>query len=71
MGKYSVNRTRKSEDRREACILASPNDDIRTAGLRVLAKLIAQDLRAHRLRYGSIQIDETSKAKGTNIENLS
>ena len=71
MRKYSVNRTRKSKKRREARILASANDDLRTAGLRVLAKLIVQDLRARRLGYGSLQTDETFKAKGTNVENLS
>ena len=71
MRKYSVNRARKSKKRREARILASANDDLRTAGLRVLAKLIVQDLRARRLGYGSLQTDETFKAKGTNVENLS
>ena len=71
MKKYSVNRTRKSKKRREARILVSANDDLRTAGLRVLAKLIAQDLRARRLGYGSQQTDETFKAKGTKVENLS
>ena len=71
MRKYSVNRTRKSKKRREAHILASANDDLRTAGLRVLAKLIAQDLRTRSLGHGCLQTDETFKAKGINVENLS
>ena len=71
MRKYSVNRTRKSKKRREAHILASANDDLRTAGLRVLAKLIAQDLRARRLDRGCLETDETFKAGEINSENLS
>jgi len=71
MRKYFVNRTRKSKKRREARILASANDDLRTAGLRVLAKLIAQDLRACRLAHGCQQTGEKFKAKEINVENLS
>jgi len=67
----SISGASNSRNRREAPVLASANDDLRTAGLRVLAKLIAQDLRARRLDRGCLETDETFKAKGTNVENLS
>ena len=60
-----------SRNRIEAPVLASANDGLRTAGLRVLAKLIAQDLRARRLDRGCLETDETLKAREINSENLS
>ena len=71
MRKYSINGTNSIRNRREACILASVNDDFRTAGLRVIAKLIAQDLRVRKLGHGCLQTSETFKAKEINVENLS
>jgi hypothetical protein len=71
MKKYSTSRKRNTKNRRDTPILASANDDLRTAGLRVLAKLIAQDLRTRSLGHGCLQTDETFKAKGINVENLS
>jgi len=71
MRKYSINGTSNSRNRREAPIPASANDDFRIAGLRVLAKLIAQDLRARSLGHGCLQTTETFKARETNGESLS
>jgi len=71
MRKYSTSRKRNSKNRRETPILVLANDDLRTAGLRVLAKLIAQDLGARRLDHGSLQTGETFKAREINGENLS
>lgn len=67
----SVNRTSNSRNRREAPVPASANDDLRTAGLRVLAKLIARDLRKRRLDHGCLETDETFEAREINSENLS
>ncbi len=71
MRKYSTSRKSNSKNRRETPILVSANDDLRTAGLRVLAKLIAQDLGTRRLGHGSLQTGETFKAREINGENLS
>ena len=67
----SIHGMSNSRNRREAPIPASANDALRTAGLRVLAKLIAQDLRAYRLDRGCLETDETFKAGEINSENLS
>ncbi len=67
----SIHGMSNSRNRIEAPVLASANDDLRTTGLRVLAKLIAQDLRACRLAHGCQQTGEKFKAKEINVENLS
>jgi len=67
----SIHGMSNSRNRIEAPVLASANDDLRTTGLRVLAKLIAQDLRARRLDRGCLETDETFKAGEINSENLS
>jgi len=71
MGKHSINQTRNNKNRRKAPFLISANDAPRTDGLRVLAKLIALDLRAHRLGCARLKISETYKAGEINGESLS
>jgi len=59
-----------SSNGKETSIPASANT-VRTAGLRVLAKLIARDLRARKLGHRCLEADETFKAREINGENLS
>jgi hypothetical protein len=67
----SIHGMSNSRNRIEAPVLASANDDLRTAGLRVLAKLIAQDLRVRKQRRVCLETEETFKAKEIDGENLS
>ena len=66
----SINRARNSKNKRETPIPASASDDLRTTGLRVLAKLIAQEIRVRRLGHGCLQTGETFKARERNGESL-